>query len=70
MKLFLSNGRDELVPEVRALKQAMQARGHEIWFDRVVLTMTPHSVRRPDGYCLNENCPRRWSARSRSSLCC
>jgi tetratricopeptide (TPR) repeat protein len=24
------------------------------WCDRVVLTMTPHSVRRPDGYCLNE----------------
>lgn len=24
------------------------------WCDRVILTMTPHSVRRPDGYCLNE----------------
>ncbi len=24
------------------------------WCDKVVLTMTPHSVRRPDGYCLNE----------------
>ncbi|MEY2619377.1 MAG: hypothetical protein RL522_2379 [Pseudomonadota bacterium] len=24
------------------------------WCDRVVLTMTPHSVRRPDGFCLNE----------------
>lgn len=24
------------------------------WCDKVVLIMTPHSVRRPDGYCLNE----------------
>jgi hypothetical protein len=64
------------------LKQNLEARGHEVWFDeerlrpgedweacierglewvaaqpqigRVVLLMTPHSVRRPDGYCLNE----------------
>lgn len=76
MKLFLSYGRDGYVQEVLALKQALEARGHEVWFDqeqlglgldweqrieaglvwcdRVVLTMTPHSVRRPDGYCLNE----------------
>lgn len=76
MKLFLSYGRDGYVQEVLALKLALEARGHEVWFDaeqlaggldweqsieaglawcdRVVLTMTPHSVRRPDGYCLNE----------------
>ena len=76
LKLFLSYGRDTFVAEVRALKTALEARGHEVWFDeeqlgigldwedrieqglswcdRVVLTMTPHSVRRPDGYCLNE----------------
>ncbi len=75
-KLFLSYGRDGYAPEVRALRDALRARGHEVWFDeeqlatgldwdvrierglawcdRVVLTMTPHSVRRPDGYCLNE----------------
>jgi tetratricopeptide (TPR) repeat protein len=75
LKLFLSYGRDQYADEVRALKVALEARGHEVWFDadhlksgdwehrienglawcdRVVLTMTPHSVRRPDGYCLNE----------------
>ena len=76
LKLFLSYGRDSFVEEVRALKVALEARGHQVWFDeeqlgigldwedrierglewcdRVVLTMTPHSVRRPDGYCLNE----------------
>jgi tetratricopeptide (TPR) repeat protein len=76
MKIFLSYGRDEYVAEARALRDALQARGHEVWFDegrlkggrdwenqieqgirdcdRVVLTMTPYSVRRPDGYCLNE----------------
>ncbi len=76
LKLFLSYGRDTYVDEVRALKIALELRGHQVWFDeeqlgsgrdwemrieqglawcdRVVLTMTPHSVRRPDGYCLNE----------------
>ena len=75
LKLFLSYGHDELIQEVAALRDALRARGHEVWFDderlrtgdwehriengliecdRVVLTMTPHSVRRPDGYCLNE----------------
>ena len=76
LKLFLSYGRDDHVPEVKALLQALRLRGHEVWFDeeqlatgldweqriekglqwcdKVVLTMTPHSVRRPDGYCLNE----------------
>ena len=75
LKLFLSYGRDEYASEALALKEALEARGHEVWFDqdqlrkgdwekriedglnwcdRVVLTMTPHSVRRPEGYCLNE----------------
>jgi tetratricopeptide (TPR) repeat protein len=76
LKLFLSYGRDDHAAEVRALRDALRVRGHEVWFDeeqlgsgldweqriekglawcdRVVLTMTPHSVRRPDGYCLNE----------------
>lgn len=75
-KLFLSYGRDDYADEARALRDALRARGHAVWFDeeqlasgldweqriekglascdRVVLTMTPHSVRRPDGYCLNE----------------
>jgi tetratricopeptide (TPR) repeat protein len=76
LKLFLSYGRDDYADEARALRDALRARGHEVWFDEeqlasgldwdqriekglascdcVVLTMTPHSVRRPDGYCLNE----------------
>ena len=76
LKLFLSYGRDDLVQEVRAVRDALRARGHEVWFDeeqldpgktwdqrideglqwcdKVVLTMTPHSVRQPDGFCLNE----------------
>jgi len=76
LKLFLSYGQDDHVPEVKALLQALRLRGHEVWFDeeqlatgldweqriekglqwcdKVVLTMTPHSVRRPNGYCLNE----------------
>jgi tetratricopeptide (TPR) repeat protein len=76
LKLFLSYGRDAYAQEVKALRDALRTRGHEVWFDeeqlgtgldweqhieeglawcdRVVLTMTPHSVRRPDGYCLNE----------------
>lgn len=75
-KLFLSYGRDEFIQEVKALRDALRLRGHDVWFDeeqlgsgldweqrierglawcdRIVLTMTPHSVRRPDGYCLNE----------------
>ena len=76
MKLFLSYGRDGLADEARALRDALLARGHEVWFDeqrlgvgldwehsiekglnecdRVVLLMTTHSVRRTDGFCLNE----------------
>lgn len=33
LKLFLSYGRDTFVDEVRALKLALEARGHQIWFD-------------------------------------
>lgn len=81
-RIFLSYGHDEHVTLAQRLKQDLEARGHEVWFDaerlipgadweryieeglewaasvpregRVVLVMTPYSVRRPDGYCLNE----------------
>jgi tetratricopeptide (TPR) repeat protein len=75
-KLFLSYGHDDYTVEVVAIRDALRARGHEVWFDGeelttgldweqriekgltwcdcVVLTMTTYSVRRPDGYCLNE----------------
>jgi tetratricopeptide (TPR) repeat protein len=81
-RIFLSYGHDEHRTLAERLKEDLQARGHEVWFDadrlipgadweqyieeglewaaaipdrgRVVLVMTPHSVRRPDGYCLNE----------------
>jgi tetratricopeptide (TPR) repeat protein len=81
-RIFLSYGHDEHRTLAERLKQDLQARGHDVWFDadrlkpgadweryieeglewaaatpdqgRVVLIMTPHSVRRPDGYCLNE----------------
>ena len=81
-RIFLSYGHDEHVALALRLKQDLEARGHEVWFDaerlkpgadweryieeglewtaavpregRVVLIMTPYSVRRPDGYCLNE----------------
>ena len=81
-RIFLSYGHDEHVTVAQRLKQDLEARGHEVWFDadrlipgadweryieeglewaaavpregRVVLIMTPYSVRRPDGYCLNE----------------
>lgn len=33
LKLFLSYGRDHFVGEVRALKVALEARGHQVWFD-------------------------------------
>ena len=33
LKLFLSYGRDTFVEEVRALKVALEARGHQVWFD-------------------------------------
>ena len=33
LKLFLSYGRDTFVDEVRALKVALEARGHQVWLD-------------------------------------
>jgi WD40 repeat protein len=82
LRIFLSYGHDEYAALARRLKNDLQVRGHQVWFDadrlvpgadweayieeglswvaaagaegRVVLLMTPHSVRRPDGYCLNE----------------
>lgn len=33
LKLFLSYGRDNFVDEVRVLKVALEARGHQVWFD-------------------------------------
>lgn len=33
LKLFLSYGRDTFVGEVRALKTALESRGHQVWFD-------------------------------------
>ena len=82
MRVFLSYGHDEHAAAAVRLKNDLEARGHEVWFDlerlrpgadweayiqegltwaaenpkegRLVLLMTPHSVRRPDGFCLNE----------------
>jgi len=82
MRIFLSYGHDEHIELAMRIKADLEARGHEVWFDRdrimpgsdyecyieeglnwcaalpensrMVLLMTPHSVRRPDGYCLNE----------------
>jgi WD40 repeat protein len=75
-KLFISYGRDGFADEARALKNALDRRGHDAWLDErrlqegydwqldieegirncdwVILLMTPHSVRRPDGFCLKE----------------
>ncbi|HTX61488.1 MAG TPA: TIR domain-containing protein, partial [Methanobacterium sp.] len=82
LRIFLSYGHDEYVVFAEKLKDDLEDRGHEVWFDVdrlipggdwadyieegldwisefpnkgvFVLLMTPHSVRRPDGYCLNE----------------
>jgi len=82
LRIFVSYGRDDYADLAVRLKTDLQARGHEVWFDRdklkeggdweryiddglnwvsrvpetgrIVFVMTPHSVRRPDGYCLNE----------------
>jgi len=81
LRIFISYGHDEHTNFALKLKEDLQARGHEVWFDldklkpgmeweryieeginwasrdgngRVILLMTPHSVRRPDGFCLNE----------------
>jgi WD40 repeat protein len=82
IRVFLSYGHDEHVSLVLRLREDLDVRGHQVWFDEqrlspghdwelhiekglkwladdkansaVVLLLTPHSVRRPDGYCLNE----------------
>jgi hypothetical protein len=84
MRIFLSYGHDEYAADAQRIKEDLQARGHDVWYDierlragrdweryieeglkdcdRVVLLMTPHSVRRrtlleptsSDGFCLNE----------------
>lgn len=82
MRIFISYGRDEHAALAKRLKEDLQRRGHQVWYDadrlqpgddwetrieealaytrqaqdggRVILLMTPHSVRRPDGFCLNE----------------
>lgn len=80
--IFISYGRDEFADYAERLKEDLEARGHDVWFDkdrlregrdweayinegldwvrqytatgRVIFIVTPHSVRLPDGYCLNE----------------
>src|ERR1022692_2008631 len=61
MRLFLSYGHDEHTPFALRLKSDLERRGHEVWFDQArlipgkfLMLLTPHSVRRPNGYCLNE----------------
>ncbi|MBM3298437.1 MAG: toll/interleukin-1 receptor domain-containing protein [Deltaproteobacteria bacterium] len=82
LRIFLSYGHDEHAELAIKIKDSLEERGHEVWFDearlksgraweqyiedgldwvaadqeigRVVFMMTPHSVRRPDGFCLNE----------------
>jgi tetratricopeptide (TPR) repeat protein len=82
LRVFLSYPHDRHAPLAERLRQDLEQRGHQVWFDRtrlcpgddwetaiengldwvaedpeggvVILLMTPHSVRRPDGYCLNE----------------
>lgn len=82
LRIFLSYGHDEYTAIANRMKNDLECRGHEVWFDadklkagkvweeyieqgidwvseqpdkgRIVLLMTPHSVRRPNGFCLNE----------------
>jgi len=82
LRIFLSYGHDKYAAVAERIKVDLEARGHQVWFDRerlkeggdwekyieeglnfvssspetgrVIFLMTPHSVRRPDGYCLNE----------------
>jgi len=82
LRVFLSYSHDPHAVLADRLRQDLEQRGHQVWFDRtklrpgddwetaienglewvaeepdggvVILLMTPHSVRRPDGYCLNE----------------
>lgn len=82
LQIFLSYGHDEKAFIAQKVKEELEKKGHQVWFDlerlrcgadwekyiedginwvadagpnaRFVLLMTPHSVRRPDGICLNE----------------
>lgn len=82
LRIFLSYGHDKYAVVAEKLKDDLEERDHEVWFDLdrltpggdwadyiedgldwvsefpnkgvFVILMTPHSVRRPDGYCLNE----------------
>ena len=82
LRIFLSYGHDEYSSFADRIKNDLQTRGHEVWYDRerlqagcdweryieegldwvagapgggrLVLLMTPHSLRRPDGFCRNE----------------
>jgi len=81
-RIFLSYGHDDHTSLAHRLRDDLNTRGHQVWFDEerlapghdwevyienglewlaadkarsaFVLLLTPHSVRRPDGYCLNE----------------
>lgn len=82
LRIFLSYGHDDKAHIALKIKEELQAKGHEVWYDleslkcgmdweeyiqkgfdwvaeagtraRFILLMSLHSVRRPDGYCLNE----------------
>ncbi len=82
LRIFISYGHDEHAELAVRIKNDLEERGHEVWFDRdrikpgkdfelyieeglkwltedksrarFLYLMTPHSVRRPDGFCLNE----------------
>ena len=82
LRIFISYGHDEHEDLARRLREDLQSRGHQVWFDRaelrpgvdweshidsglewlaedrdharMLLLLTPHAVRRPDGFCLNE----------------
>jgi tetratricopeptide (TPR) repeat protein len=81
-RLFISYGHDEHTSLAHRLREDLNNRGHEVWFDddrlnpgldwecfiekglehlaadkqnaALLLLLTPHAVRRPDGFCLNE----------------
>jgi WD40 repeat protein len=81
-RIFISYGHDQHTTLAQRLKNDLEQKGHQVWFDLdrlkpgvdwetyieeglswiaedpakgcVLLLMTPHSIRRPDGYCLNE----------------
>jgi tetratricopeptide (TPR) repeat protein len=81
-RVFLSYGHDEYSELAMRIKERLEERGHEVWFDlsrlksgqdweryiedgldwvsadddvgRMIVIMTPHSVRRDEGYCIKE----------------